>query len=101
MILSKFLATLGYVTSLPVGKHASSEDLISGLGKYLPIAGIVIGALVTAIYVPLVLIQANDFVGAAILTTILILLSGGLHLDGLMDTATEYARTKSATLCLK
>lgn len=87
MIISKLVATLSYVTSLPIGKHSSSEDLISGLGKYLPIAGIVIGAIATACYVPLVLIQTPDFVGAAILTTVLIVLSGGLHLDGLMDTA--------------
>ncbi|MBX9724905.1 MAG: adenosylcobinamide-GDP ribazoletransferase [Candidatus Obscuribacterales bacterium] len=101
MIISKFLATLGYVTSLPVGKHASSVDLISGLGKYLPIAGIVIGALTCAIYVPLVLIQANDFVGAALLTTALIVLSGGLHLDGLMDTADGICSHKERTIMLE
>lgn len=87
MIVSKLLATLGYVTSLPVGKKANSEDLLSGLGKYLPIAGIIIGAITTIVYVILVLLQVHDLLGSAILAATLILLSAGLHLDGLMDTA--------------
>lgn len=101
MILGKLLATLSYVTSLPVGKESSSEDLISGLGKYLPIAGIVIGGLSCAAYVPLVLIQAPDFVGAAILTTVLIVLTGGLHLDGLMDTADGICSHKERDIMLE
>ncbi len=72
---------------MPVGKKAQDEESLTGLAKYLPIAGIVIGAILTIIYVFLIAAGASSLLGAAILVTAMIVLTGGLHIDGLMDTA--------------
>jgi adenosylcobinamide-GDP ribazoletransferase len=79
------------VTSLPLKGIADTEDYetsLSGLAKYLPAAGVVIGLCLTGISAALLVkFHAPHLVTAAILTISWLCLTGGLHFDGLMDAA--------------
>ncbi|MBX3075860.1 adenosylcobinamide-GDP ribazoletransferase [Candidatus Obscuribacterales bacterium] len=90
-IFRRFLLTLSYVTSFPLKGIADTEDYetsLSGLAKYLPSAGMVIGICLTGIAaVLLIKMQAPHIVSAAILTIAWLCITGGLHFDGLMDAA--------------
>jgi cobalamin 5'-phosphate synthase/cobalamin synthase len=60
---------------------------LSGLSKYLPSAGLVIGLLLVALAAILTEIPAPHMVTASLLITAWFAFTGGLHMDGLMDSA--------------
>lgn len=61
---------------------------LAGLSKYLPSVGLLIGALLLALAMAcLLFFKASNIVTAAILVVAWIAATGGLHFDGLMDTA--------------
>lgn len=99
-ILRRFLLTISYVTSLPVGRGKFYEQYyggadgaddpfaLAGLAKYLPAAGLLIGFLLLGIAaLGLMKLKVSVLVTGAILTVAWIAITGGLHFDGLMDTA--------------
>jgi len=82
-----FLLALGFLTVIPVGETGTKNgnDMTRSLYFY-PVVGLVLGGILAIFYrgtVQLGLGQAGD----VIIIVILIILTGGLHLDGLMDTA--------------
>jgi len=85
--LARFWLASSCVTCLPLGHlHKQQQDL-SGLSKYLPAVGLLI-----AVPLELVVYLCNKFavphlVGGALLTLVWLVMSGCIHLDGLMDTA--------------
>jgi len=91
-IIDRFLLTLSYVTALPLkrGKFYDQADdnSLSGLAKYLPSAGAVIGCILLGAGALCVSkLHAPNLVSGAVLTVAWIALTGGLHFDGLMDAA--------------
>lgn len=95
---SRFLLTLSYVTSLPLkragapasnnGNDTGEETDLSGLAKYLPSAGLLIGLILCAVAALLVFKSpAPHVVTGTVLAIAWLCLTGGLHFDGLMDTA--------------
>jgi adenosylcobinamide-GDP ribazoletransferase len=92
-IFKRFLLTLTYVTSLPLkgiapGFEEDYEQSLAGLSKYLPAAGVVIGAGLMGIAALLLFkMHSPHIVAAAVLTVAWLCLTGGLHFDGLMDAA--------------
>ncbi|MBZ0187431.1 MAG: adenosylcobinamide-GDP ribazoletransferase [Candidatus Obscuribacterales bacterium] len=100
MFFKRFLIALSYVTSLPTGKKhlyagisrdgQPDPDLLSGLSglaPYLPAVGLVIGLLLLALNLALQAIASSPSMASIILTITWLCLTGGLHFDGLMDTA--------------
>lgn len=80
--------TLSYVTCLPLSRIDFSEPLLlHGLSKYLPLAGLIIGTMLFTLNGALAMSKAEPIVSAFLLTVAWLILTNGLHFDGLMDTA--------------
>jgi adenosylcobinamide-GDP ribazoletransferase len=60
---------------------------MNGLAKYLPAVGLLIGALLLAAQITLDRLAVLPAVASILLPIIWLILSGGIHFDGLMDTA--------------
>lgn len=89
-LLKRFALAASYVTCLPLIKLKLDEEpdyILAGLSKYLPAVGILIGALLFGFFQLLQWMHANAFLQAFLLTSAWLALTGGLHFDGLMDTA--------------
>lgn len=85
--LRRLRVALSYVTCLAHVDLEKSGETLEGLSKYLPLAGLFIGACLTVLELFLTTIPANNLFSAAIVTVAWLLLTNGLHFDGLMDTA--------------
>jgi adenosylcobinamide-GDP ribazoletransferase len=60
---------------------------MSGLAKYLPAVGLLIGALLLAAKLTFDQLAVLPAVASILLPIVWLILSGGIHFDGLMDTA--------------
>ncbi len=87
--LRRLALTASYVTCLPIYKVdvETSDDMLSGLSKYLPTVGLLIGICLLLGAKVLELVPAPYLVQGAVLTVLWFVFTSGLHLDGLMDTA--------------
>jgi adenosylcobinamide-GDP ribazoletransferase len=86
--LKRLKITVSYVTCLPLTRiDFSQPDLLHGLAKYLPCAGLIIGTMLFTINSILSISKAEPLVTAFLLTVSWLVLTNGLHFDGLMDTA--------------
>jgi adenosylcobinamide-GDP ribazoletransferase len=81
--LRRFWAALTFYTTLPLGRSENLE--FTGIAAWLPAVGIVVGGILCLIGMPLRAFP--DPVRAALLVAVWVLLTGGLHLDGVADTA--------------
>lgn len=89
----RLLVALGFLTRLPLGGTVYDEADFRGSVLWFPVVGLIVGALqgvtawgaVQVFPVP---------VASALALAVAIILSGGLHLDGLMDTADGLASGK-------
>lgn len=85
--LKRFSVAASYLTSIPGFKKAEVPEDLEGLTPYLPSVGLVIGLLLLCLALALEVLDANELISAFILAFAWLLLTGGIHLDGLMDTA--------------
>lgn len=89
---TKFLTSLSYTTIIPVNKTTAekiskSEHNLNGLAKYLPLIGLIIGICLTLEYMVLKQYHINNVTSSLLITIFWLTITGGLHFDGLMDTA--------------
>jgi adenosylcobinamide-GDP ribazoletransferase len=90
----KFQAALIFYTCLPLRSQETLD--FRGIALYAPLIGIFIGSAIASLDLGLGLIKpAPEFIYLRSLLTILLglLITGGLHLDGAMDTADGLAVT--------
>lgn len=82
--MSGFLLMLSFFTRLPIGKYViyTEKRYLEGLATF-PLTGIVIGAFLT---LPCLLLDIEDKLMGLIVILIYLLLTGGIHLDGLADS---------------
>ncbi len=78
------LAALQFLTTIPI-KLGFSTEQIGRSTVYFPIVGIIVGAILVALNYIFGLILPPSLVNV-LLVAAMVLLSGGLHLDGLVDT---------------
>ena len=78
------LAALQFLTILPVKRNFTSEQ-IGRAAVWFPVVGLIIGAILFGLHYVLKLLLPSGVVNGLLLAA-LVLLSGGLHLDGLADT---------------
>jgi adenosylcobinamide-GDP ribazoletransferase len=95
--LKRLALTASYVTCIPMGVSFDTEDesMLHGLSKYLPLVGLFIGLALTLIVFALAQFHLNPLLLATIITFKWLWLSGGLHMDGLMDTADGFFSHRS------
>ncbi len=78
------LAALQFLTILPIKRDFTSEQ-IGRATAYFPVVGIIIGLILFGLHYVLNLLLPPSLVNILLLAG-LVVLSGGLHLDGLADT---------------
>jgi adenosylcobinamide-GDP ribazoletransferase len=84
--MDSFLTALQFLTRIPIRFPINTTDqVLSRSVLYYPLVGFVIGVLLS--FVALVLAGGSDMVAAAIVLSVWVFLTGGLHLDGLADCA--------------
>ncbi|WP_305910060.1 adenosylcobinamide-GDP ribazoletransferase [Methylomarinum sp. Ch1-1] len=85
-----FALALQFLTRIPVPFSFIASDRQLGLSVlYYPLIGLLIGAIVTLLAV--LTEGAGEGLQAALLLTVWVMLTGGLHLDGLADCADAWA----------
>lgn len=84
-VWSQCLAALTFYTSLPIPTSANLE--FRGIARFAPIVGFVIGGLVGGLDLGLADVGVPILTRSAIAVAVWVALTGGLHLDGAMDTA--------------
>lgn len=91
-----FLLALQFLTIIPVGKNLTMDrdKLPSGL-VYFPLVGLFLGLILVAVNNLLWLIPLQPLLINVVLVILLIILTGGLHLDGLADTVDAFCSRKS------
>ncbi len=81
-----FLAALTFLTVIPIPNHLLEKCKFDGSQKYFPLVGLIIGIFVSLLCY-LYFLVLPEMVAAALSTVTMIKITGGLHLDGLSDTA--------------
>ena len=85
-LIRSFFIALQFLTRLPVRLATQPDEKELGYSLFFyPLVGLIIGVILVA--VGWLLNGTPPFVMAALLITVWILLTGGLHLDGLADSA--------------
>jgi adenosylcobinamide-GDP ribazoletransferase len=79
-----FLATLQFLTIIPVKRSFSAEQIGRATG-YFPLVGVIIGAILAGLDYLLGLVLPSALI-SVLLVSAMVLLTGALHLDGLVDT---------------
>lgn len=77
-------AAIQFLTILPIGRGFTNEQ-IGRSTVYFPVVGLIIGLVLFGLHYALNLILPASLVNILLLTA-LVVMSGGLHLDGLADT---------------
>ena len=96
-----FLIALQFLTILPVKIKDISEDRPTWSIVYFPIIGLLLGLILVGINNLLLFLNFEQFVTDVILVISIIILTGGLHLDGLADTADALLSRKDKEEMLK
>jgi len=91
----KFLAALSFLTVIPLPRRreVSPEQVGRSIG-YFPVVGIIIGLILAGLYWLLRLVLPSAVVSGLLLVC-LVVLTGGLHLDGFVDTCDGIAGHKT------
>lgn len=83
----EFRMALSLFTTFPVGRDLKWEpDAMKRLPEYLPFVGFGIGLFAGLIYMGLEVLPVSSFLKAVLLTASFLFMTGGFHMDGLMDT---------------
>ncbi|MBI5123898.1 MAG: adenosylcobinamide-GDP ribazoletransferase, partial [Candidatus Omnitrophica bacterium] len=85
--MSSFLAALQFLTIVPISIKKISVKQISRAVIYFPIVGLLLGLALWAADYLLILAQFDPLISNIIIVVLLIIATGGLHLDGLSDTS--------------
>ncbi len=86
----RLLAALQFLTIIPVKRRFSAGQLGRST-VYFPVVGLIIGLILAALNYLLSLVLPPNVVNALLVVS-LVVLSGGLHLDGLADTCDGLAK---------
>lgn len=84
-ILANFAAGIAFYTCLPIPRNLQLE--FRGIARFAPIIGIIIGSILGVADLGLQVLGMPVLTRSAIVVVAGVVLTGGLHLDGVMDTA--------------
>lgn len=86
-ILYRLKMALSYVTAIPGLQKPVSIDELTGLSKYLPLVGLIVGSVLVLVQFLADLSGSSPAVTAILIVIAWVAITGAIHLDGLMDTA--------------
>jgi len=89
-----FLLAIQFLTILPLKIKEFSEKRIAWALAYFPVAGLLLGAMLVGLNTLLSALGIPGLVVNIILVVALIISTGGMHLDGLTDTADAFLSGK-------
>ncbi|MFC1596239.1 adenosylcobinamide-GDP ribazoletransferase [Candidatus Margulisiibacteriota bacterium] len=96
--MRKLLIAIQFLTILPIGPKAPvTEKDLAQAPFYFPVVGLLIGLILTGINQLLSLFINEPLLINTLLISALVILTGGLHLDGLADTFDALLSRKSKT----
>ncbi len=84
--MSLFLLAAQFLTSIPIQIKSIKEGDIAKSIVYFPFVGLVLGGILAGANNLMIVLNFNQFVLSVILAVLLIILTAGLHLDGVADT---------------
>jgi adenosylcobinamide-GDP ribazoletransferase len=93
-MFQSFWHALAFLTRLPVPKNLQNEAW-SRSPSWYPAVGLLLGGVLAALAWGLGLLAAPSLLTAMLVVTAWVYLTGGLHLDGLMDTADGFGSYRS------
>ena len=92
---SSLAAALRFLTLLPLpGRVGSSEEALAHAAPFFPLVGLLLGC-IAAPAAHILFLLLPPLPAAVLLTFLLLSFSGGLHLDGLADTADGFFSARS------
>ncbi|MFA5143175.1 MAG: adenosylcobinamide-GDP ribazoletransferase [Candidatus Omnitrophota bacterium] len=84
--MKSLLAAAQFLTVIPIRiKRMTGKDL-AGAAAFFPVVGLLLGMVLAAASLLLTAVQFGTFTSSVIIVVLLVLLTGGMHLDGLSDT---------------
>jgi len=99
--MTSFLFALQFLTLIPVRIKNINPQKVSLSLVYFPIVGLLLGLVLAGVYYLLQIFGLAPLSTDIILVVLLIILTGGLHLDGLADTADAFCSGKDKEGMLK
>ena len=88
--MKSFLLAIQFLTVIPLRIKKISEQNLAKATLYFPLAGLLIGLVLSEINLGLFILNLPSFTVSIILIVSLIGLTGGMHLDGLSDSADAF-----------
>lgn len=99
--MKDFLIALQFLTITPIKIRSIDEKNMPGALPYFPLVGLLLGLILIGIDSFLLFLKFEQFYINIILVVSLIILTGGIHLDGLADTVDGLASRKNKEEMLK
>ncbi|MFA5096953.1 MAG: adenosylcobinamide-GDP ribazoletransferase [Candidatus Omnitrophota bacterium] len=93
--MNSFLLALQFLTVIPLRIKDVDERKISRAAGYFPLVGLLLGLILVGINSCLSILHFPGFAAAIILIVSLAVITGGMHLDGLADTADAFLSGKA------
>ena len=93
--MSSFLLALQFLTVLPFKVEDFSEKRMAWASAYFPAVGLFLGLTLVGLNTLLTFLGIPSIVISIFIVVALIILTGGMHLDGLSDTADAFLSGKS------
>jgi len=93
--MKKFLLALQFLAIIPIKINKIGEREISGSAAYFPLVGLLLGLLLAGLNNLLTNLGSSAMATSSIVVITSIILTGGMHLDGLCDTFDAISSGKS------
>ncbi|MFA5403215.1 MAG: adenosylcobinamide-GDP ribazoletransferase, partial [Candidatus Omnitrophota bacterium] len=93
--MNSFLLALQFLTVIPLKIKGVTEEKLARATLYFPLVGLLIGLVLFQINLGLFILNFPSFTISIILIVFLAGLTGGLHLDGLSDSADAFLSGRS------
>jgi adenosylcobinamide-GDP ribazoletransferase len=93
--MSSFLLAVQFLTTLPLKIINFSDKKMAWALVYFPLVGLFLGSILLGLNTLLSSLGISSAVVNIILVIVLIILTGGMHLDGLADTADAFLSGKA------
>lgn len=98
----KFIFSFQFLTIFPLKTRKTPDtDTISGSVIYFPLVGLILGLILAGLNNFFLFLNFTPLLTSIILVIALIILTGGLHLDGLADTFDALGSFKDRESCLR